>query len=204
MTNLIDNNSTKIAETMAPLKYVSNIWRTLETRLINCAINFILSWSKLVSYYLNCCKSRNNIFNNRHKTLCSSSSTQDNAKLCEQLKSGFKRRINWNKYQPKVSNPYLDFLIDPSFRGVNRFFVLSFENKDDRTVHKNYYLLTVEIKDYYVMIDGQNVFNQTVKNHLITYNSIRHIATSQRDDYTTGYLLDYNHYEKMRAIDLSK
>ena len=54
------------------------------------------------------------------------------------------------------------------------------------------------------MIDGQNVFNQTVKNHLVTYNSIRHIATSQRDDYTTGYLLDYNHYEKMRAIDLSK
>ena len=79
-----------------------------------------------------------------------------------------------------------------------------FENKDDRTVHKNYHLLTVEIKDYYVMIDGQNFFNQTVKNHLVTYNSIRNTATGQRDDYTTGCLRDYNHYEKMRAIDLSK
>ena len=47
-------------------------------------------------------------------------STQDNAKLLEQLKSGFKRTINWNKYQPKVSvqtpNPYLDFLIDQVFK----------------------------------------------------------------------------------------
>ena len=64
-------------------------------------------------------------------------STQDNEKLLEQLKLGFKRTINWNKYQPKVSvqppNPYLDFLIDSIFQGVNGLFVLSFKNKDDRT-----------------------------------------------------------------------
>ena len=56
-------------------------------------------------------------------------SSQDNAKLLEQLKSGFKRTINCNKYQPKVSTErqiqYLDFLIDPR---VNRLFVLSFED----------------------------------------------------------------------------
>ena len=55
-------------------------------------------------------------------------STQDNAKFLEQLKSGFKRPINWNRYQPKVSterpNQYLDFLIDPSFQGVNRLFFI--------------------------------------------------------------------------------
>ena len=54
-------------------------------------------------------------------------STQDNAKLIEQLKSGFKRAINWNKYKSKIStemsNHYLDYLIDPSFQGVNRLFV---------------------------------------------------------------------------------
>ena len=52
-------------------------------------------------------------------------STQDNAKLLEQLKSCFKRTINWNKYEPEVQaqNPYLDFLINPSFQGVNRLFV---------------------------------------------------------------------------------
>ena len=57
-------------------------------------------------------------------------STQDNAKLLQKLKSGFKRTINWNKYQSKVSvlapNLHLDYLIDPSFQGLNRLFVLSF------------------------------------------------------------------------------
>ena len=58
-------------------------------------------------------------------------SIQDNAKLLEKLKSGFKRTINWNKTQSKKSiarlNQYSHYLIDPSFQGVNRRFVLSFE-----------------------------------------------------------------------------
>ena len=54
-------------------------------------------------------------------------STQDNTKLLRLLESGFKRTINWNKYQSKVTqqilNRNLDFLIDPSFQGVDRRFV---------------------------------------------------------------------------------
>ena len=50
-------------------------------------------------------------------------STPDNAKLLQQLKSDFENTINWNQYQSKVSmqvlNPYLDYLIDASFQGVN-------------------------------------------------------------------------------------
>ena len=76
-----------------------------------------------------------------------------------QLKSSFKRAINWNKQQTEVSTErqkqYLDFLIDPSFQGVNKFFVLSFENEAQRTSYKRYYLPSIEIKNY-VMIDGQN------------------------------------------------
>ena len=90
-------------------------------------------------------------------------STQDNAKLLEQLRSGFKRTVNWNKYQPKISterqNQYLDFLIDPSFQGVNRIFVLPFENEDDRKVHTGYYLPKVEIKDYNARIDEKIFFD---------------------------------------------
>ena len=75
----------------------------------------------------------------------------------QQLKSGFKRTINWNKYQSKVTiqapNPYLDYLIDLSFQGVNRLFVLSFEDNTDRTVHRKYFIQTVEIKDYSAMYD---------------------------------------------------
>ena len=57
------------------------------------------------------------------------------------------------------------------------------------------------------MIDGRNVFDQPVKNNLITYGNTRKIAIGQIDDYTTDCLLDYNYfnnYYKMIAIDLSK
>ena len=65
--------------------------------------------------------------------------TQDNTKLHEQLRSGFKRTINWNKYQPKVlperQNQYLEFLIDPSFQGVNRLFCF-FDCSKVRTIEQ--------------------------------------------------------------------
>ena len=50
---------------------------------------------------------------------------------------------------------YLNLLIDPSFQGVNRLFLLSFENEDDRESHSNYYLLKEKIEIYNVMIDGK-------------------------------------------------
>ena len=62
-------------------------------------------------------------------------STQDNAKLLQKIESGFKRTINWNKYQSKknqAQNRYLDFSIDPSFQEANKFFVSSFDNEGDR------------------------------------------------------------------------
>ena len=57
------------------------------------------------------------------------------------------------------------------------------------------------------MIDGKTFFDQLVKNDLNTYQNIQKTATDQGDDYTTGYLLDYNHFKiycQMIAIDLSK
>ena len=70
-----------------------------------------------------------------------------------------------------------DFLIDPSFQGISRLFVLSFENVVDRKVHTEYYLPKVEIKDYSVMIDGKNFFDQLVKIDIRTYDNIRNIST---------------------------
>ena len=63
----------------------------------------------------------------------------------------------------QAPNPYLDYLIDPSFQGVNRLFVLSFENNTDRTVHTKNYSPNAEIKYYNVIINGQNVFDQPLK-----------------------------------------
>ena len=138
-------------------------------------------------------------------------STQDNVKLLQQLKIGLKRTINWNKYESSVKtftqNRYLNYLINPSFQGVNRLFVLSFENENDRSLHSTYYLPKVEIKDYNVMIDGRNFFDQPINSMNKTYENIRKIATGKGDDYTTGCLLDYTYFKenyKMIAIDLSK
>ena len=122
-------------------------------------------------------------------------STQENIKLLKQLEFGFKRTINWNKYLAKTTNQgrnrSLDLLIDPSFQGVNRLFVLSFKDDNGRKSYKQYYLPTVEIKNYNVMIDGRNFFDQPIKNVLKTYKNIRKIVTGQGDDYTTECLLDF-------------
>ena len=60
-----------------------------------------------------------------------------------------------------------------------------------------YYLPTREIKNYNVIIDGQNFFDQPVRNDLITCDNIRKISTGQGHDYTAGCLLDYNYFKKI-------
>ena len=129
----------------------------------------------------------------------------------KQLESGFKKTINWYKYQSKLEqlpqNRYLNYLIDPSFQGVNRLFVLSFENEDDRNVHIKYYIPNVEIKHYNVIVDGRKLFDQPIKNNLKTYDNIRKTATGQGDVYTASCLLDYPYFKefyKLIAIDLNK
>ena len=97
-----ENDSPKDVKFMVPLKYLSSFWETLDMPSINCEINLILTWFE-------------NGFtmdapvNNQIPTLTDTKlyvpvvtlPTQDNAKLLQQLKSGFKRTINWNKYQSK-------------------------------------------------------------------------------------------------------
>ena len=151
---------------MVPLKYLSNIWKTLEMPLINCEVSLILAW------FADCGIVYTNIAHQGATFVITEAklyapvvtlSTQDNAKLLPQLKSGFKRTISWNKYLSKpellAQNANLNHLIEPSFQGVNRLFVLAFENDAQRTSNKRYYIPNVEIKDYNVMIDGKNVFD---------------------------------------------
>ena len=119
-------------------------------------------------------------------------STQENTKFFQQLKSGFKRVINWNEYLSKpellAQNPNLKHLVEPSFQGVNRLFVLAFENDDDRTSDEQHYLPTVEIKDYNIMTNSGNFFDQPIKNNKVTYDNIRKIATGQGDDCCYNWL----------------
>ena len=84
---------------------------------------------------------------------------------------------------------------------------MSVKDDDSRESHNQYHLPTVQIKDYNVIIDGRNFFDQPIKNDLKTYDNIKKIVMGQGDDYTTGWLLDYSYfkkYYKLIAIDLSK
>ena len=94
-----------------------------------------------------------------------------------------------------AKNPNLNRLVEPSFQRVNRLFVLAFENDTQRTSHPGYYLPNVVIKNYNAMINGENVFDQPIKNNKVTYENIRKIATGQGDDYATGCLLDYPYFK---------
>ena len=95
--------NTKDVEIIVPLKYLSNFWRTLEMPLINCEINLILTWSEdcVISSTTGATKFK--IADTKIFVPVLTLSAEGNEKLLQQLKSGFKRTINWNKYQPKVA-----------------------------------------------------------------------------------------------------
>ena len=134
--------------------------------LIKCEFNLTLTWSRDCVIIYPEGKGKSAITETKLYVPVVTLWTQDNAKLLQQLKSGFKRTINWNKYESEVKtfarNRYLNHLINPSLQGVSRLFVLSFENENERKLHSSYYLPKVEIKDYNVTIDGKNVFDQPI------------------------------------------
>ena len=138
-------------------------------------------------------------------------SKENDAKLLEQLKSGFKRTTKWNKYRSQMTiqpQNNLNYLIDPTFMNANRLFVLSFprnNNSDSRYSFSNYYVPKVKINDFNVLIDGESFFDLPVKNDEEAYEKI--MDMSNNNDYTTGNLLDYAYFKKhykLIAIDLSK
>ena len=137
--------------------------------LINCEIELILKWSAGCVIIYKDVANQNPTFKITETNLyvlVVTLSTQDNAKLLPQLQSGFKRTISCNKYLPKpellAQNANLNHLIEPSFQRINKLFVLAFENDAQRISNKRYYIPNIEIKDYNVIIDGKNFFDQPV------------------------------------------
>ena len=108
---------------MAPLEYLSNFWRTLEMRLINSEVNLILTWSSTCVITNSTGAGTFEVTDTKVYVSVVTLSTKENAELLQQLKSSFKRVINWNKYLSKPEslrrNPNLNYLIEPSFQEVN-------------------------------------------------------------------------------------
>ena len=197
--------------------------------LINCKIHLELTWSNnCVRYGADTCAGGDNA-NNRETTFKTTStklyvpvvtlSTKDNINLTKQLNEGFKTSVYWNEYKPKIETKEADasnfkrFFLDASFQGVNRLFVLAFDNtnnsnnKVERDSHRKYFLQRVNITNYNALIDGRNFYDQPINDQIKTNDEIRKIATGKGDDYTTGCLLDYqylkDHYQLI-TVDLSR
>ena len=147
-------------------------------------------------------------------------STKDNVNLTKKLNEGFKISVYWNEYKSKVETKEVDainlkrFPLDASFQGVNRLFVLAFDNTNnganrvERDSHRKYFLRRVNITNYNVLIDGRNFYDQPINDQIKKYDEIRNIAIGKGDDYTTGCLLDYqyfkDYYQLMQLIYLYK
>ena len=131
--NNIGKNEAEIA---APSKHLTNFWRTLNIPLINCEIELILTWSKnyvlanMISAITVPTGLEFQITDTKLYVPVVTLSKENDIKLLEQLKSGFKRTIKWNKYRSQMTiqpqNNNLNYLIDPTIMNVNRLFVLSF------------------------------------------------------------------------------
>ena len=154
------------------LKHLINLWRSLEMPSITCEVELILTWSKNGALADMAADADANpaivaptglkfqITDTSLYVPVVTLSTKDDNNFFEQLISGFKKTIKWNKYRSEMTNQtitnHLNHLIDPTFTKVNRLFALSFENEEDITSFPNYYVPKVEIKDFNVLIDGKS------------------------------------------------
>ena len=225
--NNLTKNDVKI---VVPLKYLSNFWRSLNILLINCEVELIQTWFKNCELIDKITRDADyNVdpdvreINNPEDAIFQITDTklyvpvvtlskENDIKLLEQLKSGFKRTIKWNKYRSQMTiqaqNNNLNYLIDPTFTNVNRLFVLSFlrnNNTDSRHSFSNYYEPKVRIRDFNILNDVKSFFDLPVKIAEEAYEKI--IDMSNNNDYTTGNLLDFAYYKKnygLIATDLSK
>ena len=144
------------------------------------------------------------------------SSKENDKKLLEQLKSGFKRTLKWNKYRSQMTiqaqNNNLNYLIDPTFTKLSKLFVLSFERIEENNVKEGHrdslshcYVPKVKMKDFSVLIDGKSFFDFPLKNEEKPYGKI--MTANKNNDYATGNLLDFVYFKKnyrLIAIDLSQ
>ena len=188
-----NNSGKKNVELAIPLKYLVNFWRALNMPLISCDVSLELKWDK------NCVITSQQIGINLYggNTAAPTGATlaindcklyipvvilskDDEIKLLTNLKSGFTREIEWNKYRSQMSteaiNNNLNILIDPTFTNVNRLFILAYQNADDRQSFSQFYLPRVMIKDYNVIIDKLAFLDLPIKTEEEAYEEIIDIS----------------------------
>ena len=213
VNNNIARRNVKI---VVPLKYLSNFFRSLEMPLINCKIKLNLTWKK------ECLLS-----NQRGDTVFIINDTklyvpvvilskEDNKDFIEQQNKGFQRSIYWNEYKTNEisengdDNAVKYINLDPSFQGVNRLFIMAYSrvaDQPDRNSQQKHYLPRIDLKNYNVIIDGRNFYDNQIESDIEKYRELKKVMIRKGEYYTTGSLLDYNYFKEdyeLVAADLSK
>ena len=145
-------------------------------------------------------------------------SKEDNKDFIDQQNKGFQRSIYWNEYKTKGqdevanANAFKYIYLDPSFQVVNRLFVMAYDNinanRSTRDGRTRYYLPTIDIDKYNVIIDGRNFYDNPIESDIEKYRELKKVMIGKGEDYTTGSLLDINyfkkHYKKLLLIYLNK
>ena len=116
----------------------------------------------------------------------------------EKIKVIDNKEVNINNINEEK---YIRKLLDSSYQGVKRLFVLAYDNtagNDQVSIDsfKKYFLPRVKIENYNIEIDGKNFYDQPINDSIKQYDEIRKISTGQGDDYTTGCLLDFVYFKK--------
>ena len=134
-------------------------------------------------------------------------SKEDNKDFIEQQNKGFQRSIYWNEYKTKEltvdsddnnANVVMYISLDPSFQGVNRFFIMTYSrvnNQPTKDGQRKYYLPRVDLNKYNVIIDGRNFYDNPIESDVKKYRELRKVMIGKGEDYTTGSLLDYNYFK---------
>ena len=212
MSHITNGNGVKI---VVPLKYLNNDWRSLEIPLINCKVELSLSWNP--NFILTTLDENSTFTVTEAKlyVLIVTLSIEDNARLSKLLSEAFKGSICWNKYKVIPSktynrDQYIRELLDASYQGVKRLFILAYNNDGNRVTvhsHQRYFLPRIKIENYNIEIDGRNFSDQPINDLMMHHDEVTKVSTGQGDDYTTGFLLDFAYFEKkykLIAADLSK
>ena len=142
-------------EVTIPFKYLSNFLGSLDLSLINCEIELDLSWTKdcvLIEQNNNITSVNLVITSTKLYVPIATLSINDNSKFLQNIKQGFKRTISWNKCRSEIAtqpkNNNLDYLIGPTFRNINKLFVLSLKNGSNYSTTDSfdkYYMPLVEM-----------------------------------------------------------
>ena len=214
---VLDGNITKRSvKVVVPLKYLSNLFRSLEIPLINCTIKLNFSWKKECALSTDAGNAVFIINDTKMYVPVVTLSKEDNKDFIEQQNKGFQRSIYWNEYKTKEisenadANVFKYINLDPSFQGVNRLFVMAYNRANGqptRNGQQKYYLPRIDLEKYNVIIDGRNFYDNPIESDIEKYRELKKVMIGKGEDYTTRSFLDFNYFDKhykLVAVDLSK